>query len=143
MACSTSFVLNAYNFLFLKRFAIYVWFALAPQLWTICPLMGAAWTTKTYHKFKLVVVNAWVDIPEDYEIEARAHEALHEEHQREKSANQRTSSPAMRMWGSVINRKEKGNAREKDSGQGNLREGERVLEAKNGVSSKTRNGSVR
>lgn len=64
VACSTSFVLNAYNFLFLKRFAIYVWFAIAPLIWVVCPLTGAAWVTKTYFKYKLVVVNAWVDIPE-------------------------------------------------------------------------------
>ena len=64
VACSTSFVLNAYNFLFLKRFAIYVWFAIAPLIWVVCPLTGAAWVTKTYLKYKLVVVNAWVDIPE-------------------------------------------------------------------------------
>ena len=30
----------------------------------MCPLTGAAWVTKTYLKYKLVVVNAWVDIPE-------------------------------------------------------------------------------
>lgn len=64
VACSTSFVLNAYNFLFLKRFAIYVWFAIAPLIWVVCPLTGAAWVTQTYLKYKLVVVNAWVDIPE-------------------------------------------------------------------------------
>lgn len=64
MACSASFVLNAYNFLFLKRFAIYVWFAIAPLIWVVCPLTGAAWVTKTYVRYKLVVVNAWVDIPE-------------------------------------------------------------------------------
>jgi len=64
VACSTSFVLNAYNFLFLKRFAIYVWFAIAPLIWVVCPLTGAAWVTKTYMNYKLVVVNAWVDIPE-------------------------------------------------------------------------------
>ena len=64
VACSTSFVLNAYNFLFLKRFAIYVWFAIAPLIWVVCPLTGAAWVTKTYLKYKMVVVNAWVDIPE-------------------------------------------------------------------------------
>lgn len=64
MTCSTSFVLNAYNFLFLKRLAIYVWFAIAPLIWVVCPLTGAAWVTKTYWKYKLVVVNAWVDIPE-------------------------------------------------------------------------------
>ena len=64
VACSTSFVLNAYNFLFLKRFAIYVWFAIAPLIWVVCPLTGAAWVTKTYVKYKLVVVNAWVDIDE-------------------------------------------------------------------------------
>ena len=64
VACSASFVLNAYNFLFLKRFAIYVWFAIAPLIWVVCPLTGAAWVTKTYVRYKLVVVNAWVDIPE-------------------------------------------------------------------------------
>ena len=64
VACSTSFVLNAYNFLFLNRFAIYVWFAIAPLIWVVCPLTGAAWVTKTYLNYKLVVVNAWVDIPE-------------------------------------------------------------------------------
>ena len=64
VACSTSFVLNAYNFLFLNRFAIYIWFAIAPLIWVVCPLTGAAWATQTYLKYKLVVVNAWVDIPE-------------------------------------------------------------------------------
>ena len=64
VASSTSFVLNAYNYLFLKRLAIYVWFALVPLIWVVCPLTGAAWVTKTYRMYKLVVVNAWVDIPE-------------------------------------------------------------------------------
>lgn len=99
VACSTSFVLNAYNFLFLKRFAIYVWFALAPLIWVVCPLTGAAWVTKTYWKYKLVVVNAWVDIPEEHELEANAHDYLHQSHSDIRS---RSPSPQRATWGATI-----------------------------------------
>lgn len=101
VACSTSFVLNAYNFLFLKRFAIYVWFAIAPLIWVVCPLTGAAWVTKTYLKYKLVVVNAWVDIPEEHELEANAHDYLHQSHS---SARSRSPSPVKTKWGSTVKR---------------------------------------
>ncbi|KAJ7339396.1 hypothetical protein OS493_005791 [Desmophyllum pertusum] len=103
VACSTSFVLNAYNFLFLKRFAIYVWFAIAPLIWVVCPLTGAAWVTKTYLKYKMVVVNAWVDIPEEHEIEAHAHDYLH---QTNSGARSRSPSPVKNKWGSTIKRME-------------------------------------
>ncbi|KAL9988393.1 hypothetical protein ACROYT_G002831 [Oculina patagonica] len=101
VACSTSFVLNAYNFLFLKRFAIYVWFAIAPLIWVVCPLTGAAWVTKTYMKYKLVVVNAWVDIPEEHELEASAHDYLH---QTNSDGRSRSPSPVKTKWGSTIRR---------------------------------------
>ena len=65
VVCSTSFVLNAYNYLFLKKYAIYIWFALAPVIWAVTPLIGAAWVTRHYQRYKLVVVNAWVDVPDD------------------------------------------------------------------------------
>lgn len=98
VACSTSFVLNAYNFLFLKRFAIYVWFAIAPLIWVVCPLTGAAWVTQTYLKYKLVVVNAWVDIPEEHELEASAHDYLHEVNS---NGRTRSPSPVKNIWSSI------------------------------------------
>lgn len=102
VACSASFVLNAYNFLFLKRFAIYVWFAIAPLIWVVCPLTGAAWVTKTYVRYKLVVVNAWVDIPEEHELEASAHDYLH---QTNSDGRSRSPSPSLKKkWGSTIKR---------------------------------------
>lgn len=102
VACSASFVLNAYNFLFLKRFAIYVWFAIAPLIWVVCPLTGAAWVTKTYVRYKLVVVNAWVDIPEEHELEASAHDFLH---QTNSDGRSKSLSPSLKKkWGSTIKR---------------------------------------
>lgn len=102
VACSASFVLNAYNFLFLKRFAIYVWFAIAPLIWVVCPLTGAAWVTKTYVRYKLVVVNAWVDIPEEHELEASAHDFLH---QTNSDGRSKSPSPSLKKkWGSTIKR---------------------------------------
>lgn len=99
VACSTSFVLNAYNYLFLKRLAIYVWFALVPLIWVVCPLTGAAWVTKTYRMYKLVVVNAWVDIPEEHEIDVHAHDRLHQLHSTKGS---RSPSPQRTRWGETI-----------------------------------------
>lgn len=54
-------------------------------------------------------MNAWVDIPEEHEIEAQAHEEIHKAHANEKG---RSPSPARRMWSSMINKKD----REKDRG---------------------------
>ena len=65
--------------------------------------MGAAWVTKTFWKYKLVVVNAWVDIPEEHELEVEAHAAMHH-------GKQRPKTPVKRMWGSIV-----GKAGKKDS----------------------------
>lgn len=59
--------MNAYNFLFIQRYAIYVWFAIAPLLWTVTPLIGGALVTSAYHKLKLIVIHSWVEIPEKYD----------------------------------------------------------------------------
>ncbi|XP_057290543.1 uncharacterized protein LOC130613224 isoform X1 [Hydractinia symbiolongicarpus] len=67
VATSVSFVVNAYNFLFIQRYAIYVWFAIAPLLWTVTPLIGGALVTSAYHKLKLIVIHSWVEIPEKYD----------------------------------------------------------------------------
>ena len=32
--------------------------------------MAAAWVTRRYQRYKLVVVNAWVDVPDDEDAEA-------------------------------------------------------------------------
>ena len=32
-------------------------------------MIGAAWVTRHYRKYKLVVVNAWVDVPDDEDDE--------------------------------------------------------------------------
>ena len=66
-ATSISFVINAYNFLFIKRFAIYVWFAIAPLLWAVTPLIGGALVTSSFQKLKLVIMQSWVEIPEKYD----------------------------------------------------------------------------
>lgn len=67
MATSLSFVVNAYNFLFIKRYAIYIWFAIAPLLWTVTIMIGSAFVTSSYKKLKLVVMQSWVEIPEKYD----------------------------------------------------------------------------
>ncbi|XP_066923073.1 uncharacterized protein [Clytia hemisphaerica] len=67
LATSLSFVVNAYNFLFIKRYAIYIWFAIAPLIWTVSILIGSAFVTSSYQKLKLVVMQSWVEIPEKYD----------------------------------------------------------------------------
>ena len=67
VATSVSFVVNAYNFLFLRRFAIYIWFALAPLIWLVSPLVFAASITSTYRNLKYDVIQAWVEIPEVFD----------------------------------------------------------------------------
>lgn len=61
--------------------------------------MGAAWITKTYWNYKLVVVNAWVDIPDEYEIEAQAHSYLHQS-----NAENKTKSVGRGMWGPLVDK---------------------------------------
>lgn len=79
-----------------------MWFAIAPLIWVVCPLTGAAWVTKTYLRYKLVVVNAWVDIPEEHELEASAHDFLH---QTNSDGRSRSPSPSLKKkLGSTIKR---------------------------------------
>jgi len=61
--------------------------------------MGAAWITKTYWQYKLVVVNAWVDIPDEHELEAEAHAALHRSHSDDKAAK---APGKQSMWSAVM-----------------------------------------
>jgi len=67
VATSISFVVNAYNFLFMNNNAIYLWFAIAPLLWTIAPLIGGALVTSSFQQLKLIVMQSWVEIPEKYD----------------------------------------------------------------------------
>lgn len=59
VSSTLSFALNVYNFLFVKRFAIYFWFAILPLLWIAIPLGVAAWITDTYQTFAGVVLENW------------------------------------------------------------------------------------
>lgn len=54
------FGLNAYMFLFIQRRYIHVWHSLLPATVMIYPLCQAAWVTKKYSWFIIVVVRAWV-----------------------------------------------------------------------------------
>lgn len=67
VATSASCVVNAYNFLFIKRYAIYVWFSIAPLLWTVVPLVGAAMVTSCYQEIKFVVLESWMQIPDKFD----------------------------------------------------------------------------
>ena len=69
-----SFVINAYNFLFLHRRAIYLWFALVPMIWSVVPLTLAAWATETYHSYVTAVVRSWGEHPESDESESEGEE---------------------------------------------------------------------
>ena len=75
----------------------------------MCYLVLSNTLLKHSSRYKLVVVNAWVDIPEEHELEAQAHEEVHKAHANDKDCAP-SPSPARRMWSSMINRKD----REKD-----------------------------
>ena len=59
VSSTLSFTLNVYNFLFVKRLAIYFWFAVLPLLWIALPLAVAAWVTDTCQTFAGVVLQNW------------------------------------------------------------------------------------
>ncbi|KAK3729617.1 hypothetical protein QZH41_017668 [Actinostola sp. cb2023] len=74
LTTALSFTINAYNFLFLSRFAIYLWFALVPMIWSVTPLTIAAWATETYHTYVTTVVKSWGEHPESDESESEGEE---------------------------------------------------------------------
>lgn len=59
MSSTLSFTLNVYNFLFVRRLAVYCWFAVLPLLWIAIPLTVGAWVTDTYQTFAGVVLKNW------------------------------------------------------------------------------------
>ena len=59
VSSTLSFTLNVYNFLFVKRFAVYFWFAVLPLLWIAIPLGVAAWVTDTYQTLAGVILKNW------------------------------------------------------------------------------------
>ncbi len=65
VSSTLSFTLNAYNFLFVRRLAIYFWFAVLPLLWIAIPLGVAAWATDTYQTFAGVVLKNWAQTSGD------------------------------------------------------------------------------
>lgn len=65
-----SFVINGYNFLFFNRRAIYLWFALVPSIWSLAPLILAAWATENYQAYVASVVRSWGEHPESDESES-------------------------------------------------------------------------
>lgn len=69
-----SFVINAYNFLFLRRLAVYLWFAFVPLIWSVLPLTMAAWATENYHSYVTSVVRSWGEHPESDESESEGEE---------------------------------------------------------------------
>lgn len=74
LTTALSFTINAYNFLFLNRFAIYLWFALVPMIWSVTPLTIAAWATETYRTYVITVVKSWGEHPESDESESEGEE---------------------------------------------------------------------
>ena len=89
-----------------------------------------------------MVVNAWVDIPEEHELEPNAHESSGADHVRNTS-NQRTR----KLWGNVLRRAEKNSDLSKESGPGYEKHNDRPEEVKKGKpnqnGNRIRNGSVR
>lgn len=65
VSSTLSFTLNVYNFLFVRRLAIYFWFAVLPLLWIAIPLAVAAWATDTYQTFAGVVLKNWAQTSGD------------------------------------------------------------------------------
>ena len=65
-----SFVINGYNFLFFSRRAVYLWFALVPMIWSVTPLILAAWATENYQAYVSSVVRSWGEHPESDESES-------------------------------------------------------------------------
>lgn len=86
--------------------------------------MGAAWITKTYWQYKLVVVNAWVDIPDEHELEAQAHASLHQSHANDKNPK----APGNGLWGSIVDKMSK-----KDSDGQLTKTGNGNIEAKEDI----------
>ena len=74
LTTALSFTINAYNFLFLNRFAIYLWFALVPMIWSVTPLTVAAWATETHHSYVVSVVKSWGEHPASDESESEGEE---------------------------------------------------------------------
>ncbi|XP_048576769.1 uncharacterized protein LOC5518542 [Nematostella vectensis] len=74
LTTALSFAINAYNFLFLDRKAVYLWFALVPMIWSVTPLTVAAWATETYHSYVTTVVKSWGEHPESDESESEGEE---------------------------------------------------------------------
>lgn len=74
LTTALSFTINAYNFLFLDRFAIYLWFALVPMIWSVTPLTVAAWATETHHSYVASVVKSWGEHPASDESESEGEE---------------------------------------------------------------------
>ncbi|XP_031574521.1 uncharacterized protein LOC116308273 [Actinia tenebrosa] len=60
-----SIMVNAYLYLYKNRYRIYIWHALMPLILAVYPLCTAAWVTKQYHWYFIVVVKAWAEYPED------------------------------------------------------------------------------
>ncbi|KAK3740954.1 hypothetical protein QZH41_017793, partial [Actinostola sp. cb2023] len=60
-----SVMVNVYLFLYKNRYILYIWHALMPLGLAIYPMCTAAWVTKQYHWYFVVVVKAWAEYPED------------------------------------------------------------------------------
>ncbi|XP_048581650.1 uncharacterized protein LOC116610730 [Nematostella vectensis] len=64
MVTLASVLVNAYVYLYKNRYNLYIWHALMPLALAIYPMSTAAWVTKQYHNYFVVVVKAWVERPE-------------------------------------------------------------------------------
>merc|ERR1712131_79109 len=85
------FGLNAYVFLFGTRHYLHVWHSLLPVLLMIYPLCTAAWTTKQYTWFIIIVVRAWVhndDLDETSDEESDEDEDQPDNSKTEKSGSE-------------------------------------------------------
>lgn len=60
--------------MFLERLAIYLWFALVPLIWSVTPLVIAAWATETYQSYVVSVIKSWGEHPEDDESSSEGEE---------------------------------------------------------------------
>ena len=101
---SVSFVVNAYNYLFIKRYAIYIFFAVVPLLWTIIPLIGGAIVTSSFHNLKYVVIKSWVEIPEKYDKNWSRVEKVKRAKSKAKHNKERRKSKILDEYGQVINK---------------------------------------
>ena len=89
-----SFVINGYNFLFLHRYAVYLWFALVPMLWSVVPLSMAAWATDAYQGYVTSVVKSWGEHPQSDESESEGEE-MDEYHETLKKLQQTKGKSAL------------------------------------------------